>query len=143
MADKKREVKGWITRNGVHIPIYGDYTAQPKAPKIKSAKGMKVKKTPFKLKHDVWHEDKEGWSVGLTSQGDIYVGSNPLTAEYFKNTEENKARALDYWKANSQSREIKLLHRHDNTPKEWYFNKEAGEFGRWETRPKEKRRKKK
>lgn len=107
MAKQKREVKGWITRNGVHIPIYGDYTAQPKAPIVRGAKGMKVKKRPFKLKDQVWHEDMEGFSVGLTSQGDIYVGSNPLTADFYKNTPENKERAISYWKANSFAREKK------------------------------------
>jgi len=51
MAKKKekREVKGWITRNGVHIPIYDDYTAQSKAPKIKDSNILNRKTALEKL----------------------------------------------------------------------------------------------
>ena len=37
MAQGKGEIKGWITKNGAHIPIYENYTAQP-SPKFKNAK---------------------------------------------------------------------------------------------------------
>lgn len=102
----KGEPKGWITRNGVHIPIYDDYTVQPKPPKARM-KGQKR----FKTSAQVWHRNKEGWQIELTDRGEIRVGhDNPLDpyTMYYKNTPENKAIALDYWKSNSMSREVKL-----------------------------------
>ena len=49
MAKGKGEVKGWITRNGVHVPIYGNYTVRGgEEPKAKGSKfkgaGKKRKK---------------------------------------------------------------------------------------------------
>lgn len=111
MARGKGEIKGWITKNGVHIPIYDHYTVreghEPGEKGFRSKFNSK-KKTPkkFELKHEVWHEDKEGWSVGLTSAGDIYVGDGQLDSQFYKDTPENRERAIAEWKANSFSKEI-------------------------------------
>lgn len=37
MAQGKGKIKGWITKNGQHIPIYDHYTAEP-SPRLKNAK---------------------------------------------------------------------------------------------------------
>lgn len=43
MAKGKGTIKGWITKNGVHIPIYGEYTVEKTEPK--------PKRSSFQRKH--------------------------------------------------------------------------------------------
>lgn len=136
----KREVKGWITRNGVHIPVYGDYTVQPKPPKAKM-KGQKR----FRTSTQVYHRDREGWQIELTDRGEIKVGydNQPLDyrTQYYKNTPENMAEALDYWKSNSMAREVKLPGHEKEKLAKWIKNKDVGRFGRWEPVYEEKKKK--
>lgn len=48
----KGEIKGWITRNGVHIPIYGNYTVRggQMEPKVKGAKWKKKRPDNLRAK---------------------------------------------------------------------------------------------
>ena len=63
------------------------------------------------INRQIWRQDKEGWSYGITECGDIFVGSIHDFAGketwYMKDTPENRAMAESYWEANSFAREIK------------------------------------
>ena len=53
MAKGKGSIKGWITKNGVHIPIYGEYTVRGGVePKAKGSK-FKRKKRPEEFDKDI------------------------------------------------------------------------------------------
>ena len=64
------------------------------------------KLTPFVMKAEIWHEDTSGWSVGKTSVGDIYLGTEH-NADFFKDTPENRKYALEQWKVHSHNKEVK------------------------------------
>lgn len=59
------------------------------------------------MEKQVWRIDREGWQVGITSAGDLYVGTGDEN-EYYKDTPENRKFVVDYWKANSFAREVKI-----------------------------------
>lgn len=74
MAKGKGSIKGWITRNGVHIPIYGEYTVRGGVePKAKGSKGWSKKKkrefiknpisgkTEIKRRPDITKDLKKGY----------------------------------------------------------------------------------
>lgn len=44
----KGKPKGWITRNGVHIPIYDNYTAEKNEPKARIKKSTKFSEEKYK-----------------------------------------------------------------------------------------------
>ena len=98
MAKGKGEVKGWITVNGVHVPIYENYSvrggAEPKA------KGSKFKSAGSKKKKPDLNAIKNYASDSRTATGDptvIKVGNE----EYFKSGD-------DRWERHSTSG--KVLH---------------------------------
>lgn len=68
----------------------------------------------YNTKHEVWHEDAEGFFVGLTSAGDIVVGDGRVN-EFYKDTPENRKKAVENWKANSFAKEI-TQKRQENAP---------------------------
>lgn len=75
MAKGKGEIKGWITKNGVHIPIYGHYSVRGgEEPKAKGAKFKgKKKRRPDTVTRDMktgkvikenYRDNKEGnWNM--------------------------------------------------------------------------------
>lgn len=63
----KGEPKGWITRNGVHIPIYDNYTVEKNEPKARLKKSTKFSEEKYKhinpgYKQDTSVYDKDGFN---------------------------------------------------------------------------------
>lgn len=55
----------------------------------------------------IWHIDREGWECGIIEEtGELFIGTD-REMEYRKDTEENRKRLVEEWKANSFSKEVK------------------------------------
>lgn len=71
MAKGKREVKGWITVNGVHVPIYENYSVRDKAePKAKGAKFNS--KEAWRKKDPKFQQKTEGGVYFYSSDNPIW-----------------------------------------------------------------------
>ena len=70
MAQGKGEIKGWITRNGVHIPIYGEYTAEQNEPK--NAKTSVKEKDAWRRKDPKFQKKTEGGVYFYNNPNSIY-----------------------------------------------------------------------
>lgn len=99
MAKGKGDIKGWITKNGVHIPIYGQYTVRGGVePKAKGAR-WKRKKRPENFKEGLkQHEgiqkiaeeqNRKVWNGGASNQ-ELYDAADKFAEE--KNFNKDKVR---------------------------------------------------
>lgn len=62
---------------------------------------------PFILKNEIFRENREGFTFGKTSLGDLFLGYGPNDSQFAKDTPENRARLNSLWETYSFSREIK------------------------------------
>lgn len=78
MAKGKGEIQGWITKNGVHIPIYGSYTVREgHEPTAKGVKWGNKKKRPDTVTRDM----KTGQVTGKKYKFDGNVVKGKKSAE--------------------------------------------------------------
>lgn len=58
----------------------------------------------------IYRQDRERWAFGKYITGDLFVGNlmDLAHATWYKDTEENRKKAEEYWKFNSFSREVKV-----------------------------------
>lgn len=95
MAKGKGEIKGWITRNGVHIPIYGTYTVREgheptaKGAKFKSAK-VTAKTVSKALKKEYDEDSKETWYEGKINGKDVRITQETAGSNKFWNVDIGK-----------------------------------------------------
>lgn len=69
MAKGKGSIQGWITKNGVHIPIYGTYTVRGGVePKAKGSK-FKRRKRPEEFDKDIREGSGKFWAQHSSPQG--------------------------------------------------------------------------
>jgi len=94
MAKGKGEIKGWITKNGVHIPIYGHYSIRGgEEPRTKGARWKKrfsaegVKKA-LNRNHD--SDSNETWYEGKINGQDVRVTQETVGSNKFWNAEIGK-----------------------------------------------------
>lgn len=101
---EEKEVEKWVTVKGKHVPIYKDDKTKKKETNNPAWDKAVAKITDAK---EVWHIDREGFAVGITKAGDIFVGHGGLDNYYYKDTPENRKKAETYWQSSSFAREIK------------------------------------
>lgn len=111
MAKGKGSIQGWITKNGVHIPIYGSYT-------VKGGVEPKAKGAKFRSKLDLSTTGNSNASKGHVEEGKGAVkdvqGKRVATTkdEEYKSklAEANKAfDAGDYKEYNRRAKELKQM----------------------------------
>lgn len=101
MSSNKGEIKGWITRNGKHIPIYENYTAQP-SPQFKNAK----------IKANRENAINPSTIKDINDVEEVVMGKDAYASSYFNDTDYKEAMDKvknsfnDYEKLGEEIREL-------------------------------------
>lgn len=112
MSDKGEPVR-WITVKGARIPVFADGsigvgTLDKDEKKEKNNPAWDKAVAKVHNAKEVWRIDREGFAVGISIAGDIFVGTGELgDTNYYKDTPENRKKAETYWQVSSFAREIK------------------------------------
>ncbi len=80
MSKGKGEIKGWITKNGVHIPIYGEYTVTKNEPKAKSSKVRKSSAEKI-AERKVWRSKEDNHISKRAFESEVQRQHSDLTVE--------------------------------------------------------------
>lgn len=94
MARGKGDIKGWITKNGVHIPIYGEYTVrggvEPKAKGAKWKKRFSAEGVKKALNRNYDADSNETWYEGKINGKDVRITQENAGSNKFWNVDIGK-----------------------------------------------------
>lgn len=93
MAQGKGKIKGWFTRNGVHIPIYEEYTVR-KGPEPENVKG-KFKGNTKNTKKDATSDLRKSIETDIKSKMENYWKNSEYKDSFVKSDVEDTMGRVD------------------------------------------------